>query len=147
MNSLSFIECCHLLAIDPKTLRQWLVQAQMSLHAHPTDARIKCLTGEQVHVLANLHDRVLPLPVEALDVSPTPSEAQHQMPADAGLRAKLVQMEAQVATLQAQLTDLAFQLLQEREQHTEHRLMTLEALLTSTAEHARAARARSVCRC
>jgi hypothetical protein len=121
MNSLSFIECCHLLAIDPKTLRQWLVQAPMSLHAHPTDARIKCLTGEQVHVLANLHDRVLPLPVEALDVSPTPSEAQHQMPADAGLRAKLVQMEAQVATLQAQLTDLAFQLLQEREQHTEQR--------------------------
>ena len=46
MNSLSFIECCRLLAIDPKTLRQWLVQAQISLHVHPTDARIKCLTGK-----------------------------------------------------------------------------------------------------
>ncbi len=34
MTSLSFIECCHLLAIDPKTLRQWLAQAQISLHPH-----------------------------------------------------------------------------------------------------------------
>ncbi len=49
MTSLSFLECCHLLAIDPKTLRQWLAQAKMSLHAHPTDARVKCLTSEQVH--------------------------------------------------------------------------------------------------
>ena len=59
MTSLSFIECCHLFTIDPKTLRQWLAQAHMPLHAHPTDARLKCLTSEQVHVLANLHDRVL----------------------------------------------------------------------------------------
>jgi hypothetical protein len=144
MSVLSFIDCCHLLAIDPKTLRQWLVQAQMSLHAHPTDARIKCLTGEQVNVLANLHDRMLPLPLEAQDASLTPSEVLHQMLPDADLRTKLMQMEAQIATLQAQLTDLAFQLLQEREQHTEHRLMTLEALLTSTGEHAGETRACSV---
>jgi hypothetical protein len=144
MSSLSFIECCHLLAIDPKTLRQWLVQAQMSLHVHPTDARIKCLTGEQVNVLANLHDRVLLLSVEASDASPTPSGAQHQRLPDVDLRAKLVQMETQVATLQTQLTDLAFQLLQEREQHTEHRLMTLEAVLTLTGEHAGETRACSV---
>ena len=59
MTSLSFIECCHLLTVDPKTLRQWSAQAQMALHAHPTGACIKCLTQEQLFVLANLPDRVL----------------------------------------------------------------------------------------
>ena len=43
-------------------------------------------------------------------------------------------MEAQVATLQAQLTALALQLLQEREQRTEQRLLKLEAQLFSTKE-------------
>ena len=141
MTSRSFIECCHLLAIDPKTLRQWLVQAQISLHVHPTDARIKCLTSEQVHVLASLHGRVLqacrPAPASA---NPKPDEIQSPVsPAavpDVDLQARLVQMEAQVATLQAQLTDLTLQLLQERELRMEHRLLALEAQLTSTGEHA-----------
>ena len=44
MTSLAFMECCQRLAVTPKTLRQWLAQAEMSLHAHPTDARITCLT-------------------------------------------------------------------------------------------------------
>ena len=139
MPSLSFIECCHLLAVDPKTLRQWLAQAQMSLHMHPTDARIKCLTSEQVNVLARLHGRVLQaseLPPAC--VSSTPSEVQSRVPpavvSDADLRARLVQVEAQVATLQAQLTVLALQLLQEREQRTEQRLLKLEAQLASTKE-------------
>lgn len=142
MTSLSFIECCHLLAIDPKTLRQWLTQAQMSLHAHPTDARVKCLTSEQVNALASLHGRVLPLPVAVLDASTRPDEAESRvLPTtfpDADLRRRLVQMEAQVATLQAQLTDLALQLLQEREQRTEQRLLTLEAQCTPTGEYAQA---------
>jgi hypothetical protein len=140
MSSLSFIECCHLLAIDPKTLRQWLVQAQMSLHVHPTDARIKCLTGEQVHVLANLHDRVLLLPAKAQGASPTPCEAQGQMSAiavaDTDLRVRLAQIEAQVATLQAQLTDLALQLLKERQPHTDNCVLTLQAQDLSTGEQA-----------
>lgn len=139
MTSLSFIECCHLLTIDPKTLRQWLAQAQMSLHAHPTDARIKCLTSEQVFVLANMHDRVLQAPIPAAFACPTPSEAENQKPleeaADADLRARFAQMEAQVATLQAQLTDLTLQLLREREQRTEQRLLALEAELASTEDH------------
>ncbi len=138
MTSLSLSECCHLLAIDPKTLRQWLVQAQMSLHTHPTDARIKCLTSEQVHILASLHDQVLALPVAALDASTRPDEAESRTPpttlSDADLRARLAQMEAQVATLQRQLTDLALQLLRAREQRTEERLLTLEAYLPSTRE-------------
>jgi hypothetical protein len=131
MTNLSFIECCHLLAIDPKPLRQWLAQAQMSLHAHPSDARIKCLEVEQVFVLANLHDRVLQTSVPAAFACPMPSEAESQKPLpvvpDADLRAKLAHMETQIVTLQAQLTDLTLQLLREREQRTEQRLLALEA--------------------
>jgi hypothetical protein len=139
MTNLSFIECCHLLAVDPKTLRQWLAQARMSLHIHPTDARIKCLEVEQVNVLARLHGRVLQAcQLAPTCASPTPSELQCRVPPavipDADLRARLVQMEAQVSMLQAQLTDLALQLLQEREQRTEQRLLKLEAQLSSTRE-------------
>jgi hypothetical protein len=139
MTSLSIIECCHLLAIDPKTLRQWLAQAQMSLHIHPTDARIKCLEVEQVHVLARLHGRVLQASELApTGASPKPDELQCRVPPavlpDTDLRARLLQVEAQVATLQAQLIDLALQLLQEREQRTEQRLLKLEAQLSLTRE-------------
>jgi hypothetical protein len=139
MASLSFIECCHMLDIDPKTLRQWLAQAQMSLHAHPTDARIKCLTGEQVYVLANLHERVLQASQSALSSANSgPNEAQSQISLptlpNVDLRARLEQMEAQVATLQAQVTDLALQLLREQEQRTEQRLLALEARYPSNEE-------------
>lgn len=148
MTSLSLSECCHLLAIDPKTLRQWLVQAQMSLHTHPTDARIKCLTSEQVHILASLHDQVLALPAAAFEASTRPDEAESRTPpttlSDADLRARLMQMEAQVATLQAQLADLALQLLKEREQRTEQRLLRLEAQISSTKEPPLSQLARSV---
>ncbi len=139
MTSLSFIECCHLFAIDPKTLRQWLVQSQMSLHAHPTDARIKCLTSEQVNVLANLHGRILKPEAEASGASPRPDEAERLIsPAavpDVGLQARLVQMETQVATLQAQLTDLALQLLQER-QYTQQLSLARQAQFPLTGEQA-----------
>ncbi|HEY1350178.1 MAG TPA: hypothetical protein VGF67_11185 [Ktedonobacteraceae bacterium] len=116
--SLSIIDCCQLLAIDAKTLRQWLTQAQMSLHVHPTDARLRCLTDEQVRILARLHNRVLASPVSSTGVSPTPEEVTRQsLPpaADAELAERLRHLEAQVARLQAQLTDLALQLLQERQ--------------------------------
>jgi hypothetical protein len=140
MTSLSFIECCHLFAIDPKTLCQWLIQSQMSLHAHPTDARIKCLTSEQVNVLANLHGRVLQQEAEASGASPRPDEAERLMPPtavpDADLRARLVQMEAQVATLQAQLSDLALQLLQERQLRTQQLLLAQQASFPLPREQA-----------
>jgi hypothetical protein len=132
MTSLSFIECCHLLDVDPKTLRQWLAQAQMSQHAHPTDARIKCLTGEQVYALANLHDRVLQagqLPLASAGPKPDETQSQPSPPSspDAYLRARLAQMEAQVAMLQSPLTNLTLQLLREREHRTESRLLALKA--------------------
>jgi hypothetical protein len=141
MTSLSFIECCQLLTVDPKTLRQWLAQAQMSLHAHPTDARIKCLTHEQVFVLANLHDRVLQCSgLLAAFACPTTSEPEGPKPLsaipDADLHTRLAQLEAHVATLQTQLTDLALQLLKEREWRSEQHQLTLEAEHISTGDHA-----------
>jgi hypothetical protein len=142
MTSLSFMQCCHLFAIDPKTLRQWLAQAQMSLQTHPTDARIKCLEVEQVHTLASLHGRVLKPDAGASGTSPKPEETESWMPptalSDADLRARLAQMEIQVATLQTQLTDLTLQLLREHEQRTEQRLLTLEARSPSTEPYAQA---------
>src|SRR5262249_34578717 len=67
MTAVPFTQCCSMLAVDAKTLRQWLKHSDLSLHSHPTDARIKCLAFEQVQQLATLHgrsikeDRVLPL--------------------------------------------------------------------------------------
>jgi hypothetical protein len=139
MTSLSLADCCRLLAIDPKTLRQWLAQAQMALHTDPANAKIKCLEVEQVQTLARLHSRVLQLPAAASAATATTFQAQSQMlPTtlpDTDLRVRLAQMEAQVATLQAQLTDLTLQLLREREQRTEQRLLALEAQQTGTDEY------------
>ena len=119
MTSLSLAECCRLLTIDYKTLRQWVAQAQMALHTDPTNAKIKCLEAEQVQTLARLHGRVLQPPAAASVAAATTSETQKMVPSaapDADLRARLAQVEAQVATLQAQLIDLTLQLLREREQ-------------------------------
>jgi hypothetical protein len=146
MTSLSIIECCQLLAIDPKTLRQWLSQAKMALHAHPSAARVKCLTSEQVHLLANLHGRRLQLP--AASASREPDKAQSLQPpstlADLQLGERLAQLEAQVTTLQAQLTEVALQLLQERQLRTEQRLLALETQFTSTGQQVLAGRSDSV---
>lgn len=125
MTSLAFMECCQRLAVTPKTLRQWLAQAEMSLHPHPTDARITCLASEQLQLLAALHGRVLqpsgyPLVGGGLGSGET---------TDADLRTRMVQLEAQVTVLQTQLTDLTLQLLREREKRTEQRLQALEAQL------------------
>lgn len=142
MTSLSMSDCCRLLSIDAKTLHQWLKEAKMSSHPHPTDGRVKCLKVEQVNVLASLHGRVLPLPNLDLapdDASSMPDLAFSQVPltpeTDLDLRERLVQMEAKIATLQDQITDLALQLLLEREQRTEQRLLALEAQFTSTEAH------------
>ncbi len=136
MTRFSFIECCQFLAIDPKTLRQWLTQAQISLHPHPKDARIKCLTSEQVQTLAHLHGRVLQEPFEELA---TPSARLNEIPSrldipDADLRARLEQLEAQVTTLHTHLTDLALQLLKERQHHTEQQVLARPAQQIITDE-------------
>jgi hypothetical protein len=158
MTTIAQTDCCTMLGIDPKTLRHWLRQANMQLIAHSTDARLKCLTEAQVQQLAALHNRplssVLPAQAvqanEALPLSPTPALPSCGNPeADRGQ--SWLRLQAQVATLQEQLTELALQLLrerelrlqwlQERQEHTQRRLDTLEALLTPAAEPSRSAQA------
>jgi len=64
-------------------------------------------------------------------------DGEHVADANEDLRARLAQMEAQVTTLQTQLVDLSLQLLREREQRTEERLLALEAdKMTAPAEEA-----------
>jgi len=134
--------CCTMLGIDPKTLRHWLQQATMQFTAHPTDARLKCLTQAQVQQLASLHNR----PLSSLDTpylasmstkeTPPPhaqeNEALFHSPSctpQADLSQELVRLQAHLLTLQEHLNQLALELLREREQHSEQRLSTLEALL------------------
>jgi hypothetical protein len=107
----------------------------MTLHIHPMHARVTCLTNEHVQALARLHSRVLPPEADIAATCSTPSQVQSQMfplaASDADLRTRL----EQIATLQAQLTDLTLQLLHEREQRTEQRLLALEAERTSFGDY------------
>src|SRR5260370_32969800 len=65
MTAIPQMECCTMLGIDPKTLRNWLRHAHLHFVAHPTDARLKCLTPEQVQQLATLHARPIAPPAAA----------------------------------------------------------------------------------
>jgi hypothetical protein len=132
MTTIPLTDCWTMLGIDPKTLRHWRNLAQMPLHVHPTDARIKCLTSEQVQQLAVGHARPFALP-EALAPSPlvlsSPLSAE-DAPTD--LLKKLAYLETHVTTMQQQLAQLALELLQERTERYEQRLQTLEALIPPT---------------
>ncbi len=151
MTTIAQTDCCTMLGIDPKTLRNWLRHANMQFVTHPSDARLKCLTQEQVQQLAALHDRPLSSPLtaqpgqesEALPPSPTHSLPNSGVP-EADLGQSLVRLQAQVATMQEHLTQLVLELLherelrlewlRERELRSEQRLSTLEALVTPLLE-------------
>ena len=62
MTLVPFTDCCAMLGIDAKTFRNWLRQANLEWAVHPKDARLKCLTSEQVQQLAIVHARPLALP-------------------------------------------------------------------------------------
>ncbi len=151
MTIMTQTDCCTMLGIDPKTLRNWLRQANLQFAPHPNDARLKCLTEAQVQRLAALHDRPLAsaLPAQSLQENEAlPFSSTHSLPSAGGpqvdLSQLLLRLQAQVTTMQEQLTQLALELLrerelrlallQERQQHTEQRLGTLEALLPLAAE-------------
>jgi len=152
MTSLPLADCSTMLGIDPKTLRHWLKQADIPLQAHPTDARLKCLTMPQVQQVAMLHGRPLALPVsappvldQALGQVQTSQESEAQLaqattllPAcgseETDLRKQLSCLEAKLSTMQEQLAQLALELLQERSQRYERRLSALEALLPQTLD-------------
>jgi hypothetical protein len=140
MTFVPFTHCCRMLSVDAKTLRQWLKHADLSLYAHPTDARIKCLTSEQVQQIATLHHRCLkedaapapqqrgvaaplvrgwhkPTQIQLESLATPPPSASPLPPAclcDADLVKALVSLQATVATLQQQVAGLALALLQER---------------------------------
>jgi len=149
MTMLPLIECGEMLTIDPKTLRHWVQQAHLSLSPHPGDARVKCLTMEQVQHLAALHGRALKLhetlattPVVDSSAPRAPQVPLHPEPAgrgvpelsspvqpDADLSRKLSHLEMTVAALQQQLAQLTVELLHERERRSDQRLVTVEALI------------------
>jgi hypothetical protein len=136
-----------MLTVSPKTLRQWIKHSNLSLQSHATDARIKCLTIEQVQQLATLHGRS----IEQNAVSPPaipliqPEMSAHlqlesQLPSthrvDSDIVSSLSSLEATVANLQQQVAQLALELVHERELRYERRLSTLEALINPSVEPA-----------
>jgi hypothetical protein len=154
MTTLPLMDCCAMLGIDPKTLRHWLKLAQLEFISHPTDARLKCLTMEQVHHMARLHGRPLPSPVSATPALPegvpalassarptspkqtseavavqAPRPLSTSFPQEADLIQKLSCLERSVTAMQEQLAQLALELLHERELRYERRLLALEALM------------------
>ena len=109
MTILSLTDCCRRLSIDAKTLRRWLALAHLPLEPHPTDARLKGVTGDQLRMLATAHHRSLPaLPEER------PAPAETSPPAEPpplprellDLLQTLTPLPAQIAALQQQLAEL-----------------------------------------
>ncbi len=154
MTAIPQMECCTMLGIDPKTLRNWLRHAHLHFVAHPTDARLKCLTLEQVQQLATLHARpIAPLaaasPGLRQEATPLPSTLsppsltqQNETPLadapvsfseEAGLRTVVCGLETKVMALQEQVAQLTLELLRERSERYERRLSSLEALLSQGA--------------
>jgi hypothetical protein len=154
MTAIPQMECCTMLGIDPKTLRNWLRHAHLQFVAHPSDARLKCLTSEQVQQLAALHARPMAPPAAASPplwqeatplastLSPPSPPQQNETPlADAPascseaaeLRTVVWALEEKVMVLQEQVAQLSLELLRERSERYERRLSSVEALLSQGA--------------
>jgi hypothetical protein len=106
MTLISLTACCRLLAIDAKTLRRWLAQAQLSLQPHPTDGRLKGLPADQLCLLATAHHRSLPaLPGELPAPAPTGHSPEPSLlpPELLDLLQPLRALPAQIAALQQHL--------------------------------------------
>jgi hypothetical protein len=134
MTAIPQMECCTMLGIDPKTLRNWLRHAHLHFVAHPTDARLKCLTLEQVQQLATLHARpIAPLASLTQQYETPLADAPASCSEEAGLRTVVCGLETKVMALQEQLAQLTLELLRERSERYERRLSSLEALLSQGA--------------
>jgi hypothetical protein len=111
-----------LLDMDAKTVRTALKRAGIVPSPHPTDARIKCLTTEQIERLAAQHARVLrPIlpgqPGSAATGEPTRAvggSAPAPEP-DRALLQRLATLESRLAQLCEHLSDLAWLLLKLRD--------------------------------
>jgi hypothetical protein len=109
MTMIALAECCRRLAIDPKTLRRWLAQAQLTLEPHAGDARSKGLRSEHLRLLASTHHRSLPALPEELPAPALTGPAAEPPPLPPELLALLQQLRelpAQIAALQQQLAAL-----------------------------------------
>jgi hypothetical protein len=124
---MSLADSCRLLAIDAKTLCRWLRLAHISVQAHPLDARLKCVTSEQLQHLAAMHRRTLPAsseqpypvaPSDVRDASIWSSVVSEVSGPITQLTRQLGSLQAQVATLQHQLALLTEQLQKEQQWRT-----------------------------
>jgi hypothetical protein len=108
MTLISVTDGCRQLAIDRKTLHRWLAQAQLTLEPHPSDAREKGLTRDQLLLLARTHHRSLPpLPEERPAPALTGQSEQWPLPPELlELLQPLRELPAQLAALQQQLAAL-----------------------------------------
>ncbi len=143
MTHLPQLECCTLLGINPKTLRQWVRQAHLQFVAHPTDARLKCLTQQQVQQLAAQHGRPLPGSAPAdpglPEAFPPPGNSGPPLPSVGSASAtltevpaltqQLARLERSVTTLQEQVTALVLDVARDRQHSAEQRLSVLEVLV------------------
>ncbi len=113
MPIIALTDCCRRLSIDAKTLRRWLVQAQLPLQRHPTDARLKGITGDHLRLLATAHHRSLPaLSGELPPLAPAGHPEAPPLPPELiGLLQTLSALPAQLAALQQQLAALTQELL------------------------------------
>ncbi len=106
----SLTDTCRRLGIDAKTLRRWLVDAQLPLQGHPHDGRKKGVSSEHLSVLAHLHQRSL-----TLLPSEPPKTVPDALPASLlALPETLCTLQAQMVALQQQVADLADLLRQRR---------------------------------
>jgi len=105
MTLVSVSDCCRMLSIDAKTFHRWLAQAQVSLHAHPSDDRRKGVSSEQLRLLAIAHHRSLPaLPGELPALAPP--QAPSLPPELLALLQLLGELPAQLSAVQQQLAEL-----------------------------------------
>jgi DNA-binding transcriptional MerR regulator len=134
-----------LLGVHPKTLHHWLQQANVPFTTHPMDARMKCVTEEQIQQVAALHSRPLHAPAttgpvmpKAQTLHPPEQETGHQQTAqglptffsqETELIQRLASLETRMLTLQEQIAQLTLALLQERERAVEQRLTALASLI------------------
>ena len=134
MTLVSLTDWCHLLAIDPKTLRRWLSLSRIAAQPHPLDARLKCVTPEQVQQVAAAHRRTLAdqaglhfqpaasaLTPTSVMSAPVLSSAMPDGSAPiTDLTPQLVGLQAHVATLEQQLTLRLLQLQKAQAWRTSH---------------------------
>ncbi len=145
----SLADCCRMLAIDPKTLRRWLERSHLSVQPHPLDARLKCVSQEQVHQVAVVHRRILSdaqgphLQLDTPTLSPPTGimslSAVSCVGADDGrqttdLSTQLADLQTQITTLQHHLALLTGQLQQEQDWRTSAAKMVEDTSLESSQD-------------